>query len=248
MKKSSLMITIILAILGCLLIGLSVYFFLNGKETIKTNKTKSELEEATRKLELLNYELEQKKTLENNAERKNAKESPFNLMFGKNIPVVEITDIDLAKEDQSDKDGSKNYRHQIRFYLFNVGKSSLKDVIFSIKDIYNDPKEIKKKSHVIGQNDSDEKHSKGKEIGTYENFELGTLTLKSRRLIYATTMRPSSGVSDYTFDVIVEWKGGFYQMHVRIDETGGKLKYTYDYFDIDGKSLDLLTLEKAINN
>ena len=70
MKKSSLMITIILAILGCLLIGLSVYFFLNGNENIKANKTKSELEEARRKLELLNYELEQKKVLENNADKK----------------------------------------------------------------------------------------------------------------------------------------------------------------------------------
>ena len=246
MKKSSLMITIILAILGCLLIGLSVYFFLNGNENIKANKTKSELEEARRKLELLNYELEQKKVLENNAEKKNGKDEHFKLMFGKNIPVVEITDIDLAKDESGDKEVQKTYRHQIRFYLFNVGKSSLKDVIFSIKDIYNDPKEIKKKSHVIGHNDDN--HSKGREIGTYENFEIGTLTLKSRRLIYATTMRPSSGVSDYTFDVIVEWKGGFYQMHVRIDEVDGKLKYSYDYFDIDGKTLDLPTLEKAINN
>ena len=45
-----------------------------------------------------------------------------------------------------------------------------------------------------------------------ENFNINTLNLKSRRLVYATTMSKSYGSEDYTFNVIVEWKSGFYQI------------------------------------
>ena len=87
---------------------------------------------------------------------------------------------------------------------------------------------------------------KSQEIGTYENFEINTLNLKSRRLIYATTLPSSFGVAEYSFHIIVEWKGGFYQQEVKIEEYDGKLKYINTYYDVSGKELDFSTLEKSI--
>ena len=59
MKKKSLMLTLILAFLGCVLMGLSIYFFFEGSfnanEKIET--TKNELEAANKKIERLSQEL-----------------------------------------------------------------------------------------------------------------------------------------------------------------------------------------------
>ena len=134
------------------------------------------------------------------------------------------------------------YNHQIRFGLLNVGKSSLKDVIFSIKDIYNDPKSKSKKKNPnspFGDND---------EIGTYDNIEVNTLNLKSKKMIYTSNLPSSFGVGDYSYHVIVEWSKGFYQMQVIIEEIEGKLKFKYAYYDVNGKEIDFKILEENITN
>jgi hypothetical protein len=251
MKNKTLMITLLLALLGSFLIVLSIfYLYQNGKSNDEQIlQTKRELEAANEKLENLKNELDFKNAIEKdtinqiiNSAQSNIKS---NSLMGQNIPLVEITDLDISDDDRKNK--KDNYVHQLRFYIYNIGKNSLKDVIVSIKDIYNDPKDIKKRSRVIGHHDGSGADVKSQEIGTYENFEINTLNLKSRRLIYASTLPNSFGVAQYTFHVIVEWKGGFYQMQVTIDEFEGNLKYKYEYYDVKGKLLDFETLERSIS-
>ena len=42
------------------------------------------------------------------------------------------------------------------------------------------------------------------------------------------------------------WKGGFYQMEIRIEEFDGKLKYHYQYFDVNGNPINFDKLEQGI--
>ena len=86
---------------------------------------------------------------------------------------------------------------------------------------------------------SDDPTIDNSEIGTYENFEINTLPLMTRRLAYSSTLPNSFGVGDYEYHLIVEWNQGFYQMHVIIEEIEGKLKYSYEYFDVNGKPIDM---------
>lgn len=254
MKKKALMITVLLALVGFLLICVAMFFLHQGSLNAdqRVSIAKKELEIAKKNIEQLNHEVINKISAIDSALNK-SKQEGFNKIIDKNIPIIEITDIDLSRSDDEVSTGKKGkkvhklmYTHQVRFYLFNIGKSSLQDVIFSIKDIYTDPKEIKKKSRIIGN--TDEKDSKNTEIGTYENFEINTLPLKSRRLIYLSTLPSSFGVGDYEYHVIVEWNQGFYQMKIAIEEINGKLTYKYEFFDVDGNPIDFKNMESSIAN
>jgi hypothetical protein len=243
MKKGTLMITILLASLGCILIVLSIIFLYQGNygSNDKILETKKELEEAKKEIQKLSNKLNSSQSgIELNETSK--KIASFKEK-GINYPIVEITDIDLGIDEGIDHKNKKvhrlMYNHQIRFYLFNVGKNSLKDVIFSVKDIYNYSLDVKKRSSVIGHNDNVGDDLKNQEIGAYENFEVNTLNLKSRRLIYASTLPSSYGTGDYTYHIVVEWKEGFYQMNVKITEKEGQLSYKIDYFDVNGNPIDL---------
>ncbi len=252
MKRKAFMIIFLMSFIGFLLIGMSFYLLYLGSYTTnqKLISSKNELEVTKKKLEHINNEWTLNKTTD--SIQKSTHHVLANLI-NKNIPIVEITDVDLSREEIPTDENEKKvyklmYTHQLRFYLFNIGKNSMKDVIFSIKDIYNDPKEIKKKRRVIGHTDAEGKKLNGNEIGTYENFEVNTLPLKTRRLVYSSTLPNSFGVGDYSFHVIVEWNEGFYQMKVTIEEIDGKLKYKYEYFDVKGNPIDFKALESSINN
>lgn len=248
MKNRSLGI-LILTLLGYFLIALSIFFLYQGNNSTReeVKETKKELDKAKKKIENLNNLLEGK----NNFSRKaniavfpNSDE--FNTMLGKNIPLIEITDFDLSNKNRRNNKNREFHIYKFRFYIYNVGKSSLKDVIVSIKDIYNDPKNIKIKSNTIGNHKNGSIDVNSQQIGTYENFNINTLNLKSRRLVYATTMSKSYGSEDYTFNVIVEWKSGFYQIKIKIQELDGNLKYDYEYYDINGELIDFKKLESSI--
>lgn len=243
-----LMITILLALLGCFFIVLSIVYFYKGNNLIKGKSSEAEIElaKAKKEIEKLNSLLNGKDTLKNGAVLSSNSVSSYQTMLGNNLPLIEITDLDLSDESNSKKSDKNTYIHQLRFYVFNIGKNSLKDVIISIKDIYNDPKDIKKRSRTIGHHDDEGIDSDKQGIGTYENFEINTLNLKSRRLVYASTLPSSFGVAEYTFNVVVEWKGGFYQMEIRIEEFDGKLKYHYQYFDVNGNPINFENLENGI--
>jgi hypothetical protein len=247
MKNKSFWI-LILSLLGCFLILLSIFFLYQGinsnREEIQV--TKNELNKAKKKIEKLSNLVAEKNGLSRKKDSvifRNSDE--FETMLGKNIPLIEITDLDLLhKNKRSNRDESHVYK--FRFYIFNVGKNSLKDVIVSIKDIYNDPKKIKIKSKTIGNLKNSSIDVNDQQIGTYENFNIYTLNLKSRRLVYATTMSKSYGFEEYTFNVIVEWKSGFYQIKVNIQELDGNLKYDYEYYDINGEPIDFKKLKSSI--
>jgi hypothetical protein len=235
MKNKSFGILILL-LLGCFLILLSIFFLYQGinsnREEIQV--TKNELNKAKKKIEKLSNLIAAKKSLSRNKDSVIARNSDeFKAMLGENVPLIEITDLDLLHKNK-------------RFYIFNVGKSSLKDVIVSIKDIYNDPKKIKIKSKTIGNLKNSSVDVNEQQIGTYENFNIYTLNLKSRRLVYATTMSKSYGSEEYAFDVIVEWKSGFYQINVKIQELDGNLKYEYKYYDSNGEPIDFKKLKSSI--
>lgn len=248
----SLMEILLIALLGCFLIRLLFYFLTerNGKKEAKFTEKTIALAIATEKIELLSTIIEENKSNSENSETNYKKVNSYESMLGNNLPIIEITDLDLSEEQTSESDfmvsNKPAFIHQLRFYVFNVGKSSLKEVYISIKDIYNDPKDIKKRSRTIGQHDDESVDFKDYGVGTYENFELGTLNLKSRRLVYASTLPNSFGVAEYSFSVVVEWKGGFYQMDVRIEEFDGKLKYFYQYFDVSENPINFELLESNI--
>lgn len=250
--KYSLMEILLIALLGCFFIRLLFYFLSerSRKASEKAAEKTIALAKATKEIELLNKQLEEKSN-QSESNTKNYKAvNSFETMLGNNLPIIEITDLDLSEEnvlEESTKNPNKpSFVHQLRFYVFNVGKSSLKEVYISIKDIYNDPKDIKKRSRTIGQHDDESIDFKDYGIGTFENFEIGTLNLKSRRLVYASTLPNSFGVAEYSFSVVVEWKGGFYQMDVRIEEFDGKLKYFYQYFDVGETPINFELLESNI--
>jgi hypothetical protein len=247
MKNKSFGI-LILSLLGCFLILLSIFFLYQGinsnREEIQV--TRNELNKAKKKIEKLSNLVEVKNSLRRKKDSVISRNSDeFETMLGKNIPLIEITDLDLLHKNKR-KDSDESHVYKFRFYIFNVGKSSLKDVIVSIKDIYNDPKKIEIKSNTIGNLKNSSIDVNDQQIGTYENFNIYTLNLKSRRLVYATTMSKSYGFEEYTFNVIVEWKCGFYQIKVKIQELDGNLKYDYEYYDINGEPIDFKKLKSSI--
>jgi hypothetical protein len=247
MKNKSIGI-LILSLLGYFLILLSIFFLYQGINSTREDiqVTKNELDKAKKKIEKLSNQLVEKNSLNKKADSTVFRNSDgFNTMLGKNIPLIEITDLDLLhKNRRNNKEESHVYK--FRFYLFNVGNNSLNDVIVSIKDIYNDPKKIKIKSKTIGNLKDNSIDVNDQQIGTFENFNINTLNLKSRRLVYATTMSKSFGFEEYIFNVIVEWKCGFYQIKIKIQELEGNLKYEYEYYDINGEPIDFKKLESSI--
>jgi len=255
MKGNKLMMTAVLAFFGFVLLAFSVYLlYKNTSSSVSSDKQK-ELDEAIKQIEVLNAEIVQKDRFVEEAEQKikSLKSDSFSQSVGQNLPLIEIVDHDLSDGSSSAEDGKKvhklMYHHQLRFYLLNIGKNSLKDVIFSIKDDYNDNKEKKKKSKASATNvDYMGKKVNNDELGTYENIEVNTLNLKSKKLIYTSNLPGSFGVGDFEYHIIVEWSQGFYQMKIKIDELNGKLSYRYEFFDVDGNPIDFKSLESKIAN
>lgn len=254
MKGKKLMITVVLGIFGFVLLALSGYLlYRNSSNSISAEKQK-QLEEAIKQIEVLNAEIVEKDKIVDEAEQKikTLRFDTFTLSAGQNIPIIEIVDNDLS-EESSTEDGNKKvhklmYNHQIKFSLVNAGKSSLKDVIFSIKDDYNKGKEKKKMAKAAASVDYLGKKVNDAEMGEYENIEVNTLNLKSKKLLYTSNLPSSFGVADYQYHVIVEWSQGFYQMFIKIDEVDGKLKYNYEFFDVNGNTIDFNNLENNISN
>ena len=254
MKGKKLMITAVLAFFGFILLAFSVYLlYKNTSSSISAEKQK-ELDEAIKQIEVLHAEIVEKDKIVEEAEQKTKRleSSSFSQSFGQNLPIIEIVDNDLSDGNTVSENGKKvhklMYHHQLRFYLLNVGKNSLKDVIFSIKDIYNDPKEKNKKGKSAGKYDYMGHSVDGDEIGTYENIELQTLNLKSKKLIYTSNLPGSFGTGDYSYNVVVEWNQGFYQMKIDIEEIDGKLSYKYDFYDVSGNPIDYKSLELNVKN
>ena len=247
------MMTAVLAFLGFVLLAFSVYLlYKNTSSTISADRQK-ELDEAIKQIEVLHAEIVQKDKIVEETEQKikNLKSESMS-QVGQNMPIIEIVDTDLSEGTAND-DGNKKvhklmYHHQIRFFLLNAGKSSLKDVIFSVKDDYNRGKEKKKKSSTVANLDYTGKKVDSDELGVYENIEVNTLNLKSKKLIYTSNLPGSFGVGDYEYHLIVEWNQGFYQMKIVIEEINGKLLYKYEFFDVDGKSIDFKNMENSIAN
>jgi hypothetical protein len=257
MKGKKLMMTAVVAFFGFVLLAFSVYLLYKNTSSSISSKKQKELDEAIKQIEVLNAEIVQKDKIVEEAELKikSLKSDSFSQSAGQNLPIVEIVDNDLSEGNASNDDGKKvhklMYHHQIRFYLLNIGKNSLKDVIFSVKDDYNDNgnKEKKKKAKPSStQVDYMGKKVNNDELGTYDNIEVNTLNLKSKKLIYTSNLPGSFGTADYEYHIIVEWSQGFYQMKVKIEEVNGKLSYHYEFFDVDGTPIDFKSLESRIAN
>jgi hypothetical protein len=257
MKGKKLMMTAVLAFFGFVLLAFSVYSLYKNTSSSISSKKQKELDEAIKQIEVLNAEIVEKDKIAEEAELKikSLKSDAFGQSSGQNLPIIEVVDNDLSEGNTSPEDGKKvhklMYHHQIRFYLLNIGKNSLKDVIFSVKDDYNDngSKEKKKKSKASAtQVDYMSKKVNNDELGTYENIEVNTLNLKSKKLIYTSNLPGSFGIGDYEYHIIVEWSQGFYQMKIKIDELNGKLSYNYEFFDVDGNPIDFKSLESRIAN
>lgn len=249
--------TAVLAIMGVILLAFSVYMLYKNTSSSSSAKKQRELDEAIKKIEVLNAEIVQRDRIVEEAEQKikSLKSDTFSQSAGQNLPIIEIVDNDLSEENPSKEGGKKvhklMYHHQIRFYLLNIGKNSLKDVIFSIKDDYNDTESKTKKKKIKGSDanvDYMGKKVNNDELGTYENFEVNTLNLKSKKQIYTSNLPGSFGTGDYEYHVIVEWSQGFYQMKIKITEANGKLNYNYDFFDVNGNPIDFKAMESRIAN
>jgi hypothetical protein len=252
MKGKKLMMTAVLAFFGFVLLALSAYLLYKNSNNSLSEEKQKQLDEAIKQIEVLHAEIVEKDKVVDGAEQKIkilTSDTPI-LTAGQNLPIIEIVDNDLS-ESVSSEDGKKRvhklmYHHQIRFSLLNAGKSSLKDVIFSIKDDYNSGKEKKKKSKAIASVDYLGKKVDNEEIGSYQNIDVNVLNLKSKKLLYTSNLPSSFGVGDYEYHIIVEWSQGFYQMILKIEELEGKLKYNYEFFDVDGNTIDFNNLEKNI--
>ena len=246
------MTALILAFIGFALItGALFSLYRSSNEAISIEeKSETEIDIANKKIDVLSDEIQETKEQLVDADYKDeSKPEVMTQIAGQNIPIIEIKDIDLGEsadlsDDEPRKKGQRiTYIHQLKFSLVNVGKFSLKDVIFSVKDIYNDPKEGKSKKKAkeysyMGRTFDNE------DVGAYNNIEVNTLNLKSKKLVYVSNLPTSFGVGDYYFDIIVEWNNGFYQMHVDIEELNGKLKYRYQFYDVEGKPIDLRNIEE----
>jgi peptidoglycan hydrolase CwlO-like protein len=254
MKGKKLMMTAVLAFFGFVLLAFSVYLLYKNTSTSKSANKQKELDEAIKQIEVLNAEIVQKDKLVEETEQKiKSLKSESMSVMGQNMPIIEIVDNDLSEENNVEEKGSKKvhklmYHHQIRFFLLNAGRNSLKDVIFSVKDDYNRNKEKKKKATASTNIDYTGKKVDNDELGVYENIEVNTLNLKSKKLIYTSNLPGSFGVADYEYHLIVEWSQGFYQMLVKIEELNGKLKYNYEFFDVDGKPIDFKNMDTRLAN
>ena len=247
------MTALILAFIGFALItGALFSLYRSSNEAISIEeKSETEIDIANKKIDVLSDEIQETKEQFVDSDYKDeSKPEVMTQISGQNIPIIEIKDIDLGEssdltDDEPRKKGQRiTYIHQLKFSLVNVGKFSLKDVIFSVKDIYNDPKEGKNKKRAkeysyMGRTFDNE------DVGAYNNIEVNTLNLKSKKLVYVSNLPTSFGVGDYYFDIIVEWNNGFYQMHVDIEEVNGKLKYRYQFYDVDGKPINLKSSEEV---
>ncbi|MBC7524167.1 MAG: hypothetical protein H7239_06990 [Flavobacterium sp.] len=256
MKKNATMITLILALfVGCALIIGSVYSLFKEKSQAITSEmpelVSTEIAIANKKVEVLEDEVAENKDKFEATETKisKLKSESYTEIVDQNLPIIEISDTDIGEKIELNSDNKKvlklMYNHQIKFNIVNVGNYSLKEVIFSVKDIYNENKDKKNKKksnqyNYMGQTFDNE------DVGAYNNIEINTLNLKTKKLVYVSNLPSSFGVGDYYFDVIIEWSKGFYQMHVDIEELNGKLKYRYKFYDINGKELDLKSLEKNV--
>ncbi|WP_396192965.1 hypothetical protein [Flavobacterium sp.] len=251
MKKNSSMTALILAFIGFALISGALFSLYRSSSDIEVveEKSETEIDIANKKIDVLSDEIQETKEQFVDADYKeNSKSEVMTQISDQNIPIIEIKDSDLGESadltDEPRKKGQRiTYIHQLKFSLVNVGKFSLKDVIFSVKDIYNDPKEGKGKKKAkeysyMGRTFDNE------DVGAYNNIEVNTLNLKSKKLVYVSNLPTSFGVGDYYFDIIVEWNNGFYQMHVDIEELNGKLKYRYQFYDVEGKPIDFRNIEE----
>ena len=252
MKKNSPMITLILALFGCALIMGSVFSLYRSSNAVEYNNVNdTEIDIANKKIDVLTNEIQDTKEqmVENDFNPTDAKQDIVNQIANQNIPIIEIKDLDLGEGTDLAEPIKKGqrvlYNHQIKFTLMNVGKYSFKDVIFSIKDIYNETKDKKAKTpsqyNYMGRTFDNE------DVGAYNNIEVNTLNLKTKKLIYVSNLPSSFGVGDYYYDIIVEWNNGFYQMHVDIEELNGKLKYRYQFYDVDGNPIDFKKIQENIN-
>ena len=189
MKKNSSMTALILAFIGFVLITgalFSLYKSSTGLNFYEGNN--AEIEIANQKIDVLTDEIKETKQqfVETDVKNEELKQELSTQVSGVNIPIIEIKDVDLGEgadiSDEPKKKGQRMmYNHQLKFSITNVGKFSLKDVIFSVKDIYNDPKEgkSKKKSkeyNYMGRTFDNE------DVGAYNNIEVNTLNLKSKVL------------------------------------------------------------------
>jgi hypothetical protein len=222
MKKNSPMITLILALFGCALIMGSVFSLYRSSNAVEYNNVNdTEIDIANKKIDVLTNEIQETKEqmVDNDFSTTDIKNDIVSQIANQNIPIIEIKDLDLGEGTdlvEPIKKGQRvMYNHQIKFTLMNVGKFSFKDVIFSIKDIYNETKDKKAKTpsqyNYMGRTFDNE------DVGAYNNIEVNTLNLKTKKLIYVSNLPSSFGVGDYYYDIIVEWNNGFYQMHVDIE-------------------------------
>jgi hypothetical protein len=252
MKKNSPMITLILALFGCALIMGSVFSLYRSSNAVEYNNVNdTEIDIANKKIDVLTNEIQETKEqmVDNDFSPTDIKNDIVSQIANQNIPIIEIKDLDLGEGTDLAEPIKKGqrvmYNHQIKFTLMNVGKFSFKDVIFSIKDIYNETKDKKAKTpshyNYMGRTFDNE------DVGAYNNIEVNTLNLKSKKLIYVSNLPSSFGVGDYYYDIIVEWNNGFYQMHVDIEELNGKLKYRYQFYDVDGNPIDFKKIQENIN-
>ena len=248
------MMTALLAIFGFVLLALSVYLLTKNNSGSLSAEKQKQLDEAIKQIEVLHAEILEKDKIvsENEQKIKSLKSESMSHAMGQNMPIIEITDTDLSEGGVSEEGDKKvhklMYHHQIRFFLLNAGKNSLKDVIFSVKDDYNRNKEKKKKVVATANVDYTGKKVDSDELGLYENIEVNTLNLKSKKLIYTSNLPGSFGVGDYEYHLIIEWSQGFYQMLVKIEEINGKLKYNYEFFDVDGNPIDFKSMETSMAN
>jgi hypothetical protein len=254
MKGNKLMMTALLAIFGFVLLALSVYLLTKNSSNTLTADKQKQLDDAIKQIEVLHAEIMEKDKIvtENEQKLKSLKSESMSHYTGQNMPIIEIMDNDLS-EGNGHEEGSRKihrlmYHHQIRFFLLNAGKNSLKDVIFSIKDDYNRTKDKRKKSNASANVDYTGKKLDSDELGTYENIEVNTLNLKSKKLIYTSNLPGSFGTGDYEYHLIIEWSQGFYQMLIKINELNGKLNYNYEFFDMDGKPIDFKNSESSVSN
>jgi len=247
------MITLILALFGCALIMGSVFSLYRSSNAVEYNNVNdTEIDIANKKIDVLTNEIQETKEqiVENDLSPTAIIKEDSHQFTNQNIPIIEIKDLDLGEGNdlgETIKKGKRvMYNHQIKISIMNVGKYSLKDVIFSIKDIYNESadKKVKKSPsqyNYMGRTFDNE------DLGAYNNIEVNTLNLKTKKLIYVSNLPSSFGVGDYYFDIIVEWNNGFYQMHVDIEESNGKLKYRYQFYDVDGNPIDFKKIQESIN-
>lgn len=251
MKKKSGMLILILALLGCVLIGFSIYFLYQGSFISGENNEEvaKELEGVTKKVDSLSQEL--RLMTKSNGEDKNNSIGAFSKLASNNIPIVEITSVDLGEdvgvEGNDKKTNRLTYSHEIRFFILNTGKSALKEVIFSIKDIYNEPKWRKKNKKARVEYDCFGQVINSAEFGSYNNIEINTLNLKSKKIAYSSNLPSSFGDGEYFFDIIIEWEKGSYQIKVAIVEAVGKLNFKYEFYDANGELIDFKKLPNGVN-